>query len=364
MAAAPLKPMPSRLSLAFAAALTLHVLAALTWPGLYRLLGASAAVEKPAPVPPPLPREPPTTPSGEVIAIRLPLAGFQMQTELGAVARNNPRRGSLPSAAKAPVGKFAMSASLGAAAGEALAADRRTPPMQQPPETAGRVTELRLARTNPARPTASPTAERNRASADTKPGVAAPIEPAAPPASTQPSRARSAAPTPAETSAPPPPIQQPIRPPAYPSVQPYRGAAEEKVAVAPPLPPAGPDESPASPPPTAGNALSLAAPDRGPGEPSGERGQFFQKLTEHLFQVNQQVLAEAIRATPRLTVEVRFTIDRSGRVLDVQVVRSTGDPVLDRKAGDVILRASPVPQMAADMPLPHLELSFPVQIYR
>jgi protein TonB len=147
----------------------------------------------------------------------------------------------------------------------------------------------------------------------------------------------------------------------------YRGAPPDKVAVAPPLPPVRPNDDSSSPPLTAGNALVLgaqAAPDRGPGQPAASRGAFFQQLTTHLFMVNQQVLAEAIRATPRLTVEVRFTIDRSGRVLGAQVMNSTGDAALDLKAAEVILRASPVPQLAPDMPQPRIELSFPVQIYR
>lgn len=87
-------------------------------------------------------------------------------------------------------------------------------------------------------------------------------------------------------------------------------------------------------------------------------------MTAHLFAANQRALAEAIRAGPKLTLVVRFWIDRQGRVLDARVARSSGVAELDRRAEKVLLDASPVPQLAPDMPQETLELSFPVQVYR
>lgn len=378
MAAALTKPTPPRLSLAFAAALGLHLLIALGLPGLQRLFGAGAALKPSGSALRALPPPQPTAPTGDVIPIRLPLAGFQMQTELGAIARSSPQKGAeLPGAGKAPAGKFAMSPRLGTAASEALAADQRARPTPPPTDTTRLVAELRLASgsgrgggnaggtaVGGAKPASAPARIDGKPAAAAKPVEAlrrelAPVEkvvPTAPPAAAAPQKPA------------PPPIQQPIRPQIGAPVQRYRGAAADSIAVAPPLPPRTADDGePSSPPLTAGNAASLgapAAPDRGPGEAVSGRMEFFQKLTTQLFQVNQQVLAEAIRATPRLTVEVRFTIDRSGRVLAAQAMRSTGDAALDAKAVNVILRASPVPQMAADMPSARIELSFPVQIYR
>ena len=54
----------------------------------------------------------------------------------------------------------------------------------------------------------------------------------------------------------------------------------------------------------------------------------------------------------------------AGRVLDASVLRGSGNAAVDAKAVDVIQRASPVPQMAPDMPQSRIELSFPVQVYQ
>lgn len=141
---------------------------------------------------------------------------------------------------------------------------------------------------------------------------------------------------------------------------PYRGALPNVIADAPTLP------AQANAQMTAGGPVlgEGAAPERGPGEAVENRTAFFQRLTNHLFQINQIMLAEAIRATPRMTVEVHFTVDRNGRVIEAAVSRSTGDPWLDEKAVSVIQRASPMPRLSSDMPQQKLELSFPVQIYR
>ncbi|WP_428310852.1 TonB family protein [Hydrocarboniphaga sp.] len=374
MAAVLIKPTPqSRLSLAFATALTLHLLAALTLPNLKLLFNAATSAKGAASGPPPLPPPQATTPGSEVIPIRLPLAGFRMQTELGAIARSSPPKDLvLPGAARAPAGKLAMSSRLGAAAVEALAADQRARPKAATPPTTRLVAELRLATgggnvagngtvIEAQRPGPPASAPVEKILAPSKPAETPkreiakgePIEKAPPSA--------AAAPKPAQSA-----LQQPIRPQIYAPVQTYRGAPPENIAIAPPLPPrAAGDDTLASPPPTvAAYPGAQPAPDRGPGVAVGGRGEFFQKLTTHLFQTNQIVLAEAIRATPKLTVEVRFSIDRAGRVLGAQVMRSTGDAALDGKAADVILRASPVPQMPADIPQARIELSFPVQIYR
>lgn len=403
-ARAPRRSTPPRLSYAFAAALLLHGLLALTLPDLRRLLLGSAATP---PAQPTAPAPRPPLPGSELIPIRLPLAGFQLQSELGAIARDSPARSTpLPGTGHAPSGRLAISSRLGAAAGEARAAYERLQPSPAPVATTTRlVAELRLAdggaRGRGSRsaglelgsgdsgtvtasrapasehdelaaaaeaqqtPTPTPAAAARPTVPVTAPTPRPPRKPAVPAA--QPRLAP--APIPAPAAPPKPPaavIQQPIRPQVYPPAAAYRGAAPDAVAEAPPLPAAGVDDA-SAPPLTAGNALMLgaqAAPDRGPGAAVAGRGAFFQQLTTHLFTVNQQVLAEAIRATPRLTLEVRFTIDRSGRVLGAQLLRSTGDDALDRKAVDVILRASPVPQMAPDMPQARIELSFPVQIYR
>lgn len=108
----------------------------------------------------------------------------------------------------------------------------------------------------------------------------------------------------------------------------------------------------------------VTAPDRGPGTWSANRNMFFSRLTAHLFKANQEALANAVRAGPKLTLDVRFHVARDGRVLSASVVRSSGLPDLDRKAEETILNASPLPRLSEDMPQQQLELSFPVEVYR
>jgi protein TonB len=46
---------------------------------------------------------------------------------------------------------------------------------------------------------------------------------------------------------------------------------------------------------------------------------------------------------------LRFTIERSGRVLDVALVRSAGSPILDA-AAEAMVRNGTVPPFPAEMP--------------
>jgi TonB family protein len=276
-------------------------------------------------------------PSGPpVIPVKLPGSGngFELQTELGAIARRSPRDDRpMPGVpAGAVPRRLAMSGGLGAAAREAAAAERGQA-----------IAELGLA-SGP-----GPTAQAV-AAGDERPIARTATPPPSPaPADSKPAGNGGGGKAAADSKRPgrpPPPAPPPIQR-LDPSIEPEPHAAD-----APPL--------------AAGSGLTLdsAAPERGPGEFSSSRSAFFSRLTEHLLKVNQQVLAEAVRASPRLVVEVRFTVDRRGRVLSAEPVRGTGSAELDEKAVRVIQRASPLPSLAADMPQAQLELSFPVQIYR
>jgi protein TonB len=57
---------------------------------------------------------------------------------------------------------------------------------------------------------------------------------------------------------------------------------------------------------------------------------------------------------------LRFSIDRSGKVLRYKIEKSTGYDVLDREVIAMIQRASPLPPMPADMSGDHLEIVVPV----
>lgn len=435
MYAATLPTPPPRLSIAFAAAVVLHLAAALSLPSIQQALrdAAERVAMRRAPAP-----EPMATP--DVIPVRLP-SSLRMTTELGAAVRDNPpSRVPLPPAAGIVRIRLDLSQNLGDAAREAQAAyERLNPtPAPAPAEVVSSVVELRLARTRTppqaapdvaAKPaTASAIVAPSPAPAGRRPRAAAVAEAAGPTASPQPEPRReqnrdreappaTAVPTsaPAAASPPIPPTPAAIEPsaatPTAPAPSPTPAAAAAPAPSTPPTAaPAPVAPAPAAEPairpqiiyappsttiyrspqaerPVAPSADQAAAESPGaappvtsaapalpgmavepPAQPAGaavaNRAAFFQQLTQHLFTVNQRVLAEAVRASAKVTVEVRFSIDRAGRVLDASVLRGSGNAAVDAKAVDVIQRASPVPQMAPDMPQSRIELSFPVQVYQ
>ncbi len=60
-------------------------------------------------------------------------------------------------------------------------------------------------------------------------------------------------------------------------------------------------------------------------------------------------------------VQVRFTIDRGGRVLASSVQKSGGHAALDAAALDVLSRASPVPPMPDSMRMSKLTITLPIE---
>lgn len=61
------------------------------------------------------------------------------------------------------------------------------------------------------------------------------------------------------------------------------------------------------------------------------------------------------------TVELQFTIDRSGRLVASAVKRSSGHPELDRAALEMLANASPLPPIPAFLDRSALSLSIPVE---
>jgi TonB family protein len=68
---------------------------------------------------------------------------------------------------------------------------------------------------------------------------------------------------------------------------------------------------------------------------------------------------EARRSGAEGGVTLRFTVDRSGRVLDVALVRSSGSGVLDA-AAEALLRGAALPAFTADMPLNRISVTLQV----
>ena len=60
------------------------------------------------------------------------------------------------------------------------------------------------------------------------------------------------------------------------------------------------------------------------------------------------------------TVQVAFTVDANGRVTSSRIARSSGNPVLDKAALDMVRRSSPVPAPPAEMAQSRISLAVPV----
>jgi periplasmic protein TonB len=60
-------------------------------------------------------------------------------------------------------------------------------------------------------------------------------------------------------------------------------------------------------------------------------------------------------------VELSFTVDRSGHVLNREIVRSSGHRQLDNEVMSMIERAQPLPAFPATMPQAKLELTVPIR---
>lgn len=68
----------------------------------------------------------------------------------------------------------------------------------------------------------------------------------------------------------------------------------------------------------------------------------------------------ALRARLEGDVGVRFVLDRGGRLLHAEVVRSSGFKLLDRAALDLLQRAQPYPLPPLDEGIDRLEMNLPV----
>jgi protein TonB len=61
---------------------------------------------------------------------------------------------------------------------------------------------------------------------------------------------------------------------------------------------------------------------------------------------------------------VAFSIDRAGRVLSAQILKSSGNTALDKEAVALTRRASPVPAPPSDLAGSKLYLKVPIQFAR
>jgi len=60
-------------------------------------------------------------------------------------------------------------------------------------------------------------------------------------------------------------------------------------------------------------------------------------------------------------VMLNFSVDRNGRVLTHEIVRSSGHPELDKEVVSMIERAQPLPPFPPSMPEDKLDLTVPIR---
>ena len=160
---------------------------------------------------------------------------------------------------------------------------------------------------------------------------------------------------------------------AAPSPEARSGHSGRSSVPAPPQPPAAAAPNPgATPGPARGPAGTVSGrradprydPNGRPGAYSVDANDFFSRIADHIFRANDRFIGRLPPDAPRVFLDVRFTIDRAGRVMTVDLLRSSGDARLDQAAREVIWRASPMPALAQDMVSETLELTFPVVVAR
>jgi periplasmic protein TonB len=128
------------------------------------------------------------------------------------------------------------------------------------------------------------------------------------------------------------------------------------VALAPPTPPA-PDPGPPAPATTA--PVSQPAP---PAPQAGGRDTSFEaRLLRHI-QKFRRYPAAARRMRDQGVAHLRIRMDRAGRILAAELIRSSGSAALDRGALDTLRRAAPLPRIPEDRP-DILELVLPVEFF-
>ena len=108
-----------------------------------------------------------------------------------------------------------------------------------------------------------------------------------------------------------------------------------------PTPPTAPASTPSTPAPAAAEPVSSAA-------SQAAKQSWQSRLLGHLARYKRYP-EEARRRGIEGTSQVRFNLDRSGRVLSVELARSSGNAALDRATLAMIRRASPVPKPPADL---------------
>ncbi len=232
-------------------------------------------------------------------------------------------------------------------------ADPPEAPAQEPPPAEAEPVEAAEIPPEPATPTETPPAEEAVAAVEPEP-----VSPAAE------AEAETAVEPEPRALAPRPQRRPALRPP------PVRTAAVAPPARQSPAPVAPGAPAPGAPAPGAqGRGGSEAAPDAGTADAASSQAAGGTAGAPADYLTALQAWLERHKEYPRQarlrrqegTVLLSFTFDRSGRVLDHRIERSSGHAALDREVAEMLARAQPLPAMPEAMPQARLEVTVPVQ---
>jgi len=178
-------------------------------------------------------------------------------------------------------------------------------------------------------------------------------------------------PLPAPVEPPPPVLSEPLPPPM--PVTPPPLVVAPPVPVPPPVPPRKrqpphhaapprivPQPAPEPPVATAPPRLASPAPATAPPAPSRALPNFEALLLARLEQFKHYPRT-AMNRGEQGTVRVRFSMDRTGEVLDVAIAQSSGHDLLDQEALATVHRAAPLPPIPADIPQARLDIVVPIR---
>lgn len=168
--------------------------------------------------------------------------------------------------------------------------------------------------------------------------------------------AQDVVPPPPKPRRPVPPRREPTPVAARPSPAPTPNPQPAEPAPAPIA-----DAAPASPSPPAQTAM-LSAPAPRPARPSGPSQSYLAALRAQL-ERHKTYPPVAQRRRMEGTTTVRFTIARSGTVLNYRIVGSSGHSLLDREVEELLQRASPLPALPSDVDGEQLEIVVPISFY-
>ncbi len=119
---------------------------------------------------------------------------------------------------------------------------------------------------------------------------------------------------------------------------------------------------PAPAPPPAAPSLAEPTPSVAAAPSSDVLSDFERRLLTHLEQQKRYPRSAQMRREQGV-VYLRFTMDRTGRLLSARIERSSGHADLDEEVLALIKRAEPLPPFPASMPQAQLELVAPFQFF-